>query len=98
MLVMKKKTIIKGYIIIVFFIILPLLTTLMGGLLDIILGCEEVPGGIPKCLVFGYDLGNLVGNLYLTHWFFISTLIYGFIAIIIWTIIVVVNLIGMKKN
>jgi len=86
-IIVKKRTIFIGYIIIICFALLPLFFTAIGTLLESLAECESLhPLETPVCYFFGIDIGSFIANLYLFHWFLIPTVFIGSVLLIIWTI------------
>ncbi|WP_341503448.1 hypothetical protein [Gallaecimonas sp. GXIMD4217] len=68
----------------------PLFLSLLGVLLAKLLKCNVSAAGADKCLVLGYDVGNLLYTLMMMHWLFLITggiTVLGLVGAGIWTLV-----------
>jgi hypothetical protein len=83
---------------IVMFAILPLVGAIAAGMLGASMGCRVDEAGFYPCPVLGYDVGTLLGVLFVSGWFVFLTAPVGAIAALIWLAFAVAILIRQARR
>ena len=80
------KVVILGYLLIVFFALLPILLAILAGFIGNCMGCNINEGGTDECIRNGIHFGSILNIMAAGAWFFLLTIPAGIIAFIVWTI------------
>lgn len=81
---------------IAFFAIAPLLGAIAAGEFGTSMGCRVDEAGFHPCAVLGYDVGTILGVMFVGGWFVFFTLPLGAVAALVWLAVAVV--IFMRRN
>lgn len=77
--------VILGYALIAFFAVLPILISIIAGLIGNCLGCNINEAGTDECIRFGIPFGKILNPLAVVGWFSLITLPIAAIAFIVWS-------------
>ena len=86
----KRKITWIGCGIIVLWAIFPILSILIASGLASAFDCQLDEGGTHPCMAFGTDIGDALYTMFVMGWFFFITIPSGFVALVIFMIIMAV--------
>ena len=85
---MKRRTILIGYGIILFWMILPMISVFTASAIADASGCTLNEGSSHSCIVFGTDVGETLYTMFVMGWMFFLTVPTGLVALVVFTVIV----------
>ena len=88
---MKKRTVLIGYGIILLWMILPMISVLTASAIADASGCTVNEGSSHPCIVAGTDIGDTLYTMFVMGWMFFLTVPTGLVALVLFTVIVLVK-------
>lgn len=88
---MKRRTILIGYGVIVLWMLLPMISVLTAGVIAQAAGCDLDEGSAHPCTVAGMDVGEALYTMFVMGWMFFLTVPTGLVALVLFTVIVLVK-------
>ena len=88
---MKTRTILIGYGVIVLWMLLPMISVLTAGAIAQASGCSLDEGSAHPCVVAGMDLGDTLYTMFVMGWMFFLTVPTGLVALVLFTVIVLIK-------
>jgi hypothetical protein len=77
---------------------LPVILSLPGGLLGLLLGCSLNEGGTDACIRFGIPFGDLLYHSTVLPWFCLITMPVGFGGLVVWELWLKISPLFKKKE
>ena len=85
----RRTKIIAGYGIILLWIFLPMIPVVLAGVIASACGSKLDEGSAHPCIVFGKDIGGTLYAMGMMGWFGLITFPTGFLALIVFTVMIV---------
>ncbi len=86
---LSKKIFYKGLIVTIVLMLLPLVLTILGGVLSWAANCESNGGNAPNCDLWGMSVGDVVYQLFFMHWLLLVSIPIGLLVLLVWSLIYV---------
>ena len=95
---MKRRTILIVYGVIVLWMLLPMISVLSAGAIAQAAGCSVDEGSAHPCTVAGMDVGEALYTMFVMGWMFFLTVPTGLVALVLFTVIVLVKRIRSART
>lgn len=95
---MRKRWLLVGYGVILLWMLWPVLSVLIAGSVASAQGCQLDEGSVHPCIVLGRDRGELLYTLFVMGWFGLITLPTGAIALVVFSVVVLILYLKTKTN
>lgn len=95
---MKKRTLLIGYGVILLWMLWPVLSVLIAGSVASAYDCQLDEGSVHSCVVLGRDVGESLYTLFVLGWLGLITLPTGAIALVVFSVVVLVLYLRAKKT
>jgi hypothetical protein len=85
----NTKKIILTYLLIIFIAALPVILVVLADFIASINGCRLDEGSVHPCKIIGVNIGGLLTGMFVCGWLALASLPFGFIALIVYTLIII---------
>jgi hypothetical protein len=85
----RRTKVAAGYGIILLWMLSPMIPVLLASAIASTCGCKVDEGSAHTCIVFGRDIGGMLYSMGVMGWFGLLTFPSGFLALIVFTVMVV---------
>jgi len=85
-------------VLIIIVALLPLFSVLFAGLVADSAGCGLHEGFAQPCMINGEDWGELLYTLFVLGWLMLATIPLGLMALIVWTVVIIVHFILWRRK
>jgi hypothetical protein len=85
----RRAKVATGYGVILLWMFSPMIPVVIAGAIASKCGCQLDEGGTHPCIVFGRDIGGALYSMGVMGWFGLLTFPSGFIALIVFTVMII---------